>query len=144
MTCLACAPSSRLPDAGEAGASAAAEGESRTERTVDQVRRRYGDHAAVVAEAMAAQRNDASWGKGAEGEGRLAGYIAREVGDHVIALHDRLIPGTRTNVDHLFIAPTGIWVVDAKAYKGKLEMREKGPIWQRERQVWVAAATAPT
>src|SRR5262249_32898974 len=52
-------------------------------------------------------------------------------------LHDRLIPGTRTNVDHLFVSSTGVWVVDAKTYKGKLEMRERGPIWRREREVWV-------
>jgi hypothetical protein len=39
---------------------------------------------------------------GISGESRLARYIAREVGDGVIALHDRLIPGTpRQHRPHL-------------------------------------------
>ncbi|MDX6481996.1 MAG: hypothetical protein QOG85_2506 [Gaiellaceae bacterium] len=104
-------------------------------RKVDQVRREYGDYAAVVAEAMAAQDTAATWGKGSEGESWLARYIAEEVGDSVIALHDRLIPGTRGNIDHLFVAPRGVWVVDAKAYKGKVVQREVGPIWRRENKL---------
>ena len=35
-------------------------------------------------------------------------------------LHDRRIPGTRANLDHLVVAPSGIWVVDAKRYEGKV------------------------
>jgi Nuclease-related domain len=48
-----------------------------------------------------------------------------------------LIPGTRGNIDHIFIAPTGAWVVDAKAYNGKIERREHGPIWRRENEVFI-------
>ena len=40
------------------------------------------------------------------------------------------------------IASTGVWVVDPKAYKGKLERRETGPIWRRENQVYVAGRIA--
>jgi hypothetical protein len=76
-------------------------------------------------------------GNGSEGESRLAKFVAREVGDHVIPLHDCLIPGTRGNIDHLFVAPTGVWVVDAKAYKGKVVQREIGPIWRRDHEVIV-------
>jgi hypothetical protein len=137
-TCIACAPESAAPTAGMPGASAAAEGERRTEKRVEDVRRRYGDHAAVVAETMAARDASASWGKGSDGESRLAAFIAREVGDAVIPLHDRLIPGTRGNIDHIFIAPSGVWVVDAKTYKGKVVKRETGPIWRRDNEVVVA------
>jgi hypothetical protein len=136
VTCLACAPGAVVVQ-GTAGASAAAEGKRRAERRVEQVRHQYGDHAAVVAEKMAARDTDATWGKGAEGESRLAAFVAREVGDKVIALHDRLIPGTRGNIDHLFVAPTGVWIVDAKAYKGKVVQREVGPLWRRDNEVYV-------
>jgi hypothetical protein len=68
---------------------------------VEDARRRYGDHAAVVAAAIAEQDVQASWGKGSEGESALARYIDGKLGQEVLALHDRLIPGTRTNVDHL-------------------------------------------
>jgi hypothetical protein len=80
----------------------------------------------------------AAWERGATGESRLAAYIKRELDGTVIAIHDRLIPGTRAaNIDHIFIAPAGIWVVDAKAYKGKLERRDAGPIWNPQPQVFV-------
>ncbi len=86
---------------------------------------------------MAGQDAAASWGKGSEGETWLAGYIADEVGDHVVALHDRLIPGTRGNIDHIWVSPTGVWVVDAKAYKGKVAKRETGPLWRPGRELFI-------
>lgn len=136
-TCVACLAGDATIDAGDAGSSAAAEGERRAARKIEEVRRKYGDHAANVAREMAGRDASASWGKGSEGESWLASYIAREVGDSVIALHDRLVPGTRGNIDHIFVASTGVWVVDAKAYKGKLVQREAGPLWRRENEVFV-------
>jgi hypothetical protein len=136
-TCLACAPSDQLVAAGTAGASAAAEGERRASRRVEGVRQKHGDHAAVVAEAMAASDMAATWGKGSDGERRLADFVEREVGDAVIPLYDRLIPGTRGNIDFMWVAPTGVWVVDAKAYRGKVVREETGPIWRRDNKVYV-------
>jgi hypothetical protein len=136
-TCLACAPVPGEPLPGTAGASAAAEGDRRRDKRVEDVRRKYGDHAAHVAGEMAGRETDATWGKGSGGERRLAAFVAKEVGDAVIPLHDRLIPGTKGNIDHVFIASTGIWVVDAKAYKGKVVKREVGPIWRRTNEVYI-------
>ena len=87
---------------------------------------------------MAASEVADSWGKGSDGEARLAAFIDREVGESVISLHDRLIPGTRGNIDHIWVAPTGVWVVDAKSYGGKLTRREVGPFWRRDNEVFVA------
>jgi hypothetical protein len=130
---LACAPGELGYGTGVAGASAAAEGARRKRRSVDAVRREHGDHAAAVAEAVAGS----SWAKGSNGEFRLAEFIEREAADHVIPLHDRLIPGTRANIDHLWIAPTGVWVVDSKSYKGKVVKRDVGPFWRAENRVYV-------
>lgn len=138
-TCLACADVDVSVESGVAGASAAAEAERRSTHRIEDVRRRYGDHAAAVAEAVAPNEQEiASWRKGSNGESRLAAYIEREVGDRVIALHDRLIPGTRhKNIDHMFVAPSGVWVVDSKAYKGKVVNRDVGPFWRAENKVYV-------
>ena len=35
-------------------------------------------------------------------------------------LHDRRIPDSRANIDHIAVAPSGVWVIDAKRYKGKV------------------------
>ena len=40
-------------------------------------------------------------------------------------LDDRRIPGSKANIDHLVIAPTGVWIVDAKKYKGRIEVVSK-------------------
>ena len=136
--CLACGPAEVSLDAGVAGGSAAAEAEERLQRRVEDVRRRYGDHAAGVAEQVGAgEQSIASWRKGSNGESRLAAFVEREVGDGVLTLHDRLIPGARRNIDHIFVAPSGVWVVDAKSYKGKVVKRDVGPLWRREYKVYV-------
>jgi Nuclease-related domain len=137
VTCLACASSGTDAPPGVAGASAAAEGARRRDKRIEAARRKHGDHAAEVAKEMAERDNSATWGKGGKGESRLAAFVEREVGDAVIPLHDRLIPGARGNIDHIFVASTGVWVVDAKALKGKVVQREVGPIWRRDNEVYV-------
>ncbi len=136
VTCLACVSDGRI-DCGTAGVSAAAEGARRTDRKVAEARRKFGDHAAEVARVMAGQDAAASWGKGSDGESSLARYIDRALGAGVIALHDRLIPGSRGNIDHLFVSPSGVWVVDAKAYKGKVAKCETGPFWRPDCELFI-------
>jgi len=133
-TCLKCA-NGRVADI--AGASAAAEGERRLARRVERVSARFGPAAAAVAEQMAAREISGSWGKGSQGEFRLAAFVERELGDAVIALHDRLMPGTRGNIDHVFVAPSGVWVVDAKAYSGRVSKRRTGPRWRPQNELYV-------
>ena len=43
-------------------------------------------------------------------------------------LHDRRIPRSKANIDHIVITRAGIWVIDAKRYKGKPELRVEGGI----------------
>jgi len=104
VTCLACGTDETPHHLGTPGASASAEADRRRDRRVEHVRRQYGDHAAAVAKEMAERDVAASWRKGSEGEIGLAAYIAREVGDRVLALHDRVIPGTKGNIDHIYVA----------------------------------------
>ena len=64
-------------------------------------------------------RSDPSrWARGAAGESghrRHPGEAYR--GRRWVVLHDLALPGSRANVDHLVIGPTGVWVVDTKAYR---------------------------
>ena len=54
---------------------------------------------------------------------RFAAFEEREVGAAVIPLHDRLIPGTRGNIDHIFVVSTRFWVVDLLALASLLPGR---------------------
>jgi hypothetical protein len=38
-------------------------------------------------------------------------------------LHNRRMPGGRGDVDHIVIVPSGVWIVDAKAVSGRVEVR---------------------
>lgn len=52
-------------------------------------------------------------------------------------LHDRRIRGAQTNIDHIVIGPTGIWVIDAKRYVGKRPaLREGGGIIRPRVETW--------
>jgi hypothetical protein len=99
------------------------------------VERRYGVAAAAVAEHMAEREISATWRKGSDGEPRVAAYVGRELGDAVLCLNDRLIPGRRGNIDHIFVAPSGVWVVDAKTYSGRVVCRDVGPAWRTENKL---------
>jgi hypothetical protein len=58
--------------------------------------------------------HSASWATRSAGRPRLRG--------------DRCIPGTRANNDHIAITTAGIWVIDAKKYNGRAELRIEGGI----------------
>jgi hypothetical protein len=45
-----------------------------------------------------------------------------------VVRHDLRLPGSRANVDHLAIGPTGVWVIDSKAYRARLLVR-RGRVW---------------
>ena len=69
---------------------------------------------------------------GAAGEEELGAYLAKRC-PGVIVLNDRRMPRSKANTNHLAIAPTGIFVIDAKRYKGKVEVRK--PIFGDEKLV---------
>jgi hypothetical protein len=60
-----------------------------------------------------------AWSAGASGEESVANWLEKLAEVGVIALHDRGIPGSRANIDHIAITPWGVWVIDAKRYAGK-------------------------
>ena len=79
-----------------------------------------------------------AWKTGSDGEERLARFFEKELPESAIVLHDRRVPGSRANIDHIVVAPSGVWVIDAKAYGGKVERRTIGSIWNAQNRVFVA------
>ena len=43
-----------------------------------------------------------------------------------MVLHDRALPHGRANIDHLAVVASGIWVIDTKHFRGRLERRDLG------------------
>jgi nuclease-like protein len=46
-----------------------------------------------------------------------------------VVLHDLAIPGSRANLDHLVIGPGGVFVIDSKQYRGRLQLDPTGGLW---------------
>ena len=61
------------------------------------------------------------WQRGSVGESRLGAALGRIARADEVVLRDRRVPGTRTNIDHVVVAPSGVYVVDAKCYTGRNE-----------------------
>lgn len=62
------------------------------------------------------------WATGARGEELVAESLARRC-PGVPVLHDRKMPHSRANIDHIAVAASGVYVIDAKRYRGKIEVR---------------------
>ncbi len=52
--------------------------------------------------------------------------VVRDLGG--LLLHDRRIPGSRANIDHIAVGPAGVFVIDAKRYQGRPQLRVEGGI----------------
>ncbi len=80
-----------------------------------------------VAVALSEERQSTKAGeRGAVGEERLGPLFDSIAGDDVAVLHDRRIPRSRANIDHLAVIPAGVWVIDAKRYKGRPSLKVEG------------------
>jgi hypothetical protein len=126
VTCLSCkleAPSDPFTDIddelrGTAGGSAQEEAD----------RRNHAGHS---------DRSTEPWEKGSHGERLLSKYLHEEAGrGQLLILDDRQIPGAKANIDLIAIAPTGVYVIDAKKYDGKVELRTSGfGRWRQEQLI---------
>jgi hypothetical protein len=110
-------------DLGTPGGSARREHERRRTRRESEVRERHPHLGNLLLRVQSAPTSEANWDTGAAGEEALAAHLAKTCPE-VIVLHDRLMPHSRANIDHLAITACGVFVIDAKRYKGKIEIRE--------------------
>ena len=98
-----------------------------------------GAAAALVAWWCRPDRDVDRWRRGAEGEVATAALLAR-LPRRWAVLHDRAVPGSSANIDHLVIGPTGVWVVDTKSTRAPLRVK-RGGVWAGEHRIDTGAAT---
>lgn len=76
-----------------------------------------------------------AWKVGAAGERRVAEILDAT---SCFVLHDRRIPSSKANIDHLAVGPAGVFVIDAKKYEDKqLEVRDKGSFFSPDLRLYV-------
>jgi hypothetical protein len=67
-----------------------------------------------------------AWRRGAAGERRTARLLSPLERHGWVVLHDLAVPGRSTNLDHLVIGPGGVFVIDSKHYRGRLQLDSSG------------------
>jgi hypothetical protein len=70
-----------------------------------------------------------AWRQGAAGERRTARLLDPLERHGWAVLHDLAIPRSRANLDHLVIGPGGVFVIDSKQYRGRLQLDPTGRPW---------------
>jgi Nuclease-related domain len=70
-----------------------------------------------------------AWRRGAAGERHTARLLGQLERHGWAVLHDLAVPGSRASLDHLVIGPSGVFVVDSKQYRGRLQVDPRGRLW---------------
>jgi hypothetical protein len=134
VTCEGCATATsaaRQLERGEAGASAAREYDRRRTARERRARKAFA-HIGLGAIGVGMARltepdHQKAWARGTRGEQLVAQRLEALLADtDVLLLHDRRLPRSRTNIDHLAIGPGGVTVIDTKNYTGKIRTETRG------------------
>ena len=110
-------------NAGTPGGSAKAQADRRVKQRQDRVNERFPRAGKYLLRIFPEPQSTKAWQAGAKGEigaGLELEKLAPLYGFKVI--HDRLIPGSKANIDHIAITRSGIFVIDAKNYSGKIRI----------------------
>jgi Nuclease-related domain len=70
-----------------------------------------------------------AWRRGAAGERRTAQLLGPLERHGWAVLHDLAVPHSQANIDHLVIGPGGVFVIDSKQYRGRLQLDPSGRLW---------------
>ncbi len=115
-----------------AGASARREADRRRTKRETEVRSRHPRIGGLILALTAEPRSTTNWATGAEGEEKVGATLDALAPAGVVSLHDRLRPGTTANIDHIAVAPSGVWVIDAKRYKGRVSKKDVGGLMRSD------------
>jgi hypothetical protein len=140
VRCLTCVSEVRSPapeplgedsspaESGIAGASARREYERRKAKDEEKLRGKWGRLGGLAVALSDERQSTKAWERGAVGEERLGARLDSAAHGRLAVLHDRRIPGSKANIDHIAITRKGIWVIDAKRYSGRPELKIEGGI----------------
>ena len=114
-------------DRGTPGASARAKYEWEKSSYERRFRKKY----PRIGGALLALRKDPPsarpWRKGAKGEADVGKCLEKLATKYnFVTLHDRRIPRSRANIDHIAVTRSGVYVIDAKNYQGSVRVMRPG------------------
>jgi len=117
-------------ESGNAGASARREFERRKAKRDARIRTRHPKLGGLMLAVSDEQQSTTAWDIGALGEERLGRGLDRLASDTLRLLHDRRIPRSMANIDHLAVTASGVYVIDAKKYRGRPHLKIEGGLFR--------------
>jgi len=113
-------------DTGAAGSSARREYQRRSAARETRIRESHPHLGGLILAVSKEPQTTTAWARGAKGEELLGQRLDTLVQRGVRTLHDRRIPRTKANIDHIAVTPSGVFVIDAKRYAGRPTLRVEG------------------
>lgn len=127
---------SATPDRGAAGASAGREHERRRTNRETRVRDVHPHIAGLLLWLADEPQHERAFKTGQLGEVAVGESLEKRTAEGpAVILHDRRMPLGRGNIDHIAVAPTGVYVIDAKAHSGTVRIEK--PLF-RATKLWIA------
>jgi hypothetical protein len=118
------APAHATLDRGLPGASAHREYRRRRGNREARVRQRHPRIGGLLLALAGSPQHERAFERGRLGEETVARALERRLArGPAVLLHDRRMPHSYGNIDHLAVAARGVYVIDAKAIKGKVQVR---------------------
>jgi hypothetical protein len=117
-------------ESGTAGASARREFERRKAKRDERIRTKHPKLGGLMLAVSDEQQSTTAWDFGALGEERLGKGLDRLASDTLRLLHDRRIPRSKANIDHLAVTASGVYVIDAKKYRGRPHLEIEGSLFR--------------
>lgn len=124
--CLDCITLDTVHVLGTAGAGARKEHAKRLERHQTRVRTAHPRLGNLILALNDDPRHVRAWQTGAIGEEAFGEKLSSIASNTLKVLHDRKVPRSSANIDHLAVTSEGVWILDAKRYRGKVETRGHG------------------
>jgi hypothetical protein len=118
---------------GTAGGSAQDEYERRKARREQRVRDAHPILGGLILALSDEPQNITAWRQGAAGERAVGRRLDQLVERGAEVLHDRRIPGTKANIDHIAVSSSGVYVIDAKHYTGTVRVDWEGGLFSPRR-----------
>lgn len=119
-----------VTDVGTPGASARREFERRRGKRAERIRSKHPKLGGLILALGDDPQSRKSWDVGAVGEERVGTRLNKLTSESLRVLHDRRIPGSKANIDHIAVAATGVYVIDPKRYKGRPSLKVEGGLFR--------------
>lgn len=138
VLCLECVTLDTVHSVGVPGHGARKEHVKRQQRHQAKVRTAHPKLGKLILALSEDPSHVRAWQRGAVGEEEFGRRLDAIASTTLKVLHDRKVPRSSANIDHLAITTTGVWVLDGKRYKGKVQTRGHGLFSRGPADLYVA------